>query len=89
MASAVKAIAAVTMCAVSLSIAIPAQAAAPTARICRSGVTLRDSPQGFVIGYLRRGERVRRLPSSDRRWARVDTAIRVRGWVPRAALCGH
>jgi hypothetical protein len=65
---------------------LPADAAT-AAKVCRSSVALRNTPGGFTVGYLQRGDRVRRLRSGRRGWARVDTALRVRGWIPSRALC--
>ena len=82
---------AVGVCAMCLATAGAASATASTSarRVCRTSVALHDSPAGFTVGYLLRGDRVRLLPSANRTWARVDTPLRVRGWVPRRALCSR
>lgn len=58
------------------------------ARVCVSRTVVQDSPGGFAVGYLYRGDRVtiaRR--SADRRWARVSTPTDLRGWVRAKSLC--
>ena len=65
----------------------PAQAA-PAARVCASRTPVLDSPGGFTVGYLFRGDRVRiSRRSANRRWARVTTPTDLRGWISARALC--
>lgn len=66
---------------------VPAQAA-KSARICASRAAVLDSPGGFTVGYLFRGDRVRiSRRSANRRWARVTTPTDLRGWISARALC--
>lgn len=65
----------------------PAQAA-HTVRVCASRAAVLDSPGGFTVGYLFRGDRVRiARRSANRRWARVTTPTDLRGWIRVRALC--
>ena len=65
----------------------PAQAA-HAARVCASRTPVLDSPGGFTVGYLFRGDRVRiSRRSANRRWARVTTPTDLRGWISARALC--
>jgi hypothetical protein len=73
------------------ALAVPAAPASAAARatVCgtRTAVVV-ESPGGFAIGYLYRGDRVRVLRrSADRRWTRVDTASELRGWIRSRSLC--
>lgn len=66
---------------------VPAQAA-KSARVCASRTAVLDSPGGFTVGYLFRGDRVRiSRRSANRRWARVTTPTDLRGWISARALC--
>jgi hypothetical protein len=67
----------------------PADAAdASTRRLCARVAALRDSPEGFVVGYLRRPQRLRYIRrSANRRWALVKTRAGVAGWIPARSLC--
>jgi Bacterial SH3 domain len=68
--------------------AAPAQAAS-SAKVCGSRVAVVvESPGGFAVGYLYRGDRVRVLRrSADRRWARINTQNELRGWIRSRSLC--
>jgi hypothetical protein len=71
---------------VALTFAAPA--AASTRRLCARSATLRDSPEGFVIGRLYRPQRLRyHRRSANRRWALVTTRMGVAGWIPYRSLC--
>ena len=71
-----------------LATAAPAAQAASTRRLCAPSATLRDSPEGFVIGRLYRPQRLRYVRrSANRRWALVETRSRVTGWVLAGSLC--
>jgi phytoene/squalene synthetase len=62
--------------------------AASTRRLCARVATLRDSPEGFVIGRLYRPQRLRlQRRSANRRWALVATGGGVTGWVRSGSLC--
>jgi hypothetical protein len=62
--------------------------AASTGRLCAERANLRDSPRGFIIGRLRRPQRltiIRRNP--DRRWTQVRTSTGLAGWMPSGSVC--
>lgn len=63
--------------------------AATSAKVCRARVAVVvESPGGFAVGYLYRGDRVRVLRrSADRRWARINTHNELRGWIRSRSLC--
>ena len=62
--------------------------AASTRRLCARVATLRDSPEGFVIGRLYRPQRLRlERRSANRRWALVRTRAGLVGWIPHRSLC--
>ena len=62
--------------------------AASTRRLCAKVATLRDSPEGFVIGRLYRPQRLRQQRrSANRRWALVATRAGVTGWILDRSLC--
>ncbi|MBJ7469849.1 MAG: hypothetical protein JHD16_01035 [Solirubrobacteraceae bacterium] len=66
----------------------PDAGAATRARVCVTSTVVLDSPGGFTVGYLFRGDRVtisRR--SKNRKWARVSTPTDLRGWVRAKNLC--
>jgi len=69
-------------------LAAPASAATG-AKVCRTRVAVVvESPGGFAVGYLYRGDRVRVLRrSADRRWARINTSRELRGWIRSSKLC--
>jgi hypothetical protein len=75
--------------AVAATLALAAFADAATrARICARKVSVRDTPHGFVVGYLFRRDRItvsRR--SANRRWLRIVTPTELRGWIPASARC--
>lgn len=68
---------------------VPATAAASTpARVCVSRLAILTSPDGFTIGYLFRGDRVRvSRRTADRHWARINAADDRRGWVRARSVC--
>ncbi len=84
-------LAAVALClaAVSVVLVLPAApAAAATTRVCARTATLRDTPRGFVIARLYRGQRVvvvRR--SAARGWLNVRPATGLPGWILARSLC--
>ena len=69
-------------------VATPAQAAT-SAKVCGTRVAVVvESPGGFTVGYLYRGDRVRVLRrSADRRWTRINTHNELRGWIRSRSLC--
>ncbi len=63
-------------------------ASAADRRVCARSAVLRESPEGFVIAYLRRGTVVRYLRrSANRRFAAVRLRTGLTGWVPASAVC--
>ena len=77
---------------VALILALVAPAIADGAtrkRVCSRSATLRDTPRGFTIAQLKRGQRVvivRR--SAERGWSNVRTASGLPGWMLTRSLCG-
>ena len=67
----------------------PAAADAQTRRsLCSATATLRDSPDGFVIGRLRRPQRLVVLRrSANRRWTHVRVQSGLQGWLPSSSVC--
>ncbi len=67
----------------------PATADAAVRRsLCAKTANLRDSPEGFIIGRLRRPQRlvvIRR--SANRRWSQVRTRTGLVGWLPSGSVC--
>ena len=67
----------------------PAAHAARSRSVCAKSATLRDSPRGFVIARLVRGQRVvvvRR--SAARGWTTVRTSSTgLPGWILTRSLC--
>jgi hypothetical protein len=62
--------------------------ASSTRRLCAHSATLRDSPEGFVIGRLYRPQRLRYIRrSANRRWALVRTRAGLAGWITYRSLC--
>jgi hypothetical protein len=78
------------MSTVALTLAIgPTAADAQTRRsLCSRTATLRDSPDGFVIGRLRRPQRLVVLRrSANRRWTHVRVQSGLQGWLPSSSVC--
>ena len=82
---------AVSTLAVLAALAVPAApaSAASSAKVCGTRVAVVvDTPGGFAVGYLYRGDRVRVLRrSADRRWARINTHNELIGWIRSRSLC--
>lgn len=56
--------------------------------LCAERANLRDSPDGFIIGRLRRPQRVTVLRrSANRRWSHVRVRGGLTGWLPSGSLC--
>jgi hypothetical protein len=68
-----------------LAAAVPVEQGASTRRLCARSATLRDSPQGFVIGRLYRPQRLRYF---RRNADRMLTDTGATGWV-RAEIVGR
>lgn len=63
-------------------------AAAERRSLCAERATLRDSPDGFVIGRLRRPQRLTVLRrSANRRWSHVRVQSGLSGWLPSGSIC--
>ena len=70
--------------------AVPAapSGAAERRSLCASAANLRDTPNGFVIGRLRRPQRLVLLRrSANRRWAHVRVQSGLIGWIPARSVC--
>ena len=66
--------------------AAPAEAARHA--LCARQANLRDSPDGFVIGRLRRPQRLTVLRrSANRRWTHVRVQSGLSGWLPSGSVC--
>jgi hypothetical protein len=66
----------------------PTADAAVRRSLCAKSANLRDSPEGFIIGRLRRPQRlvvIRR--SANRRWSQVRTRTGLVGWLPAGSVC--
>jgi uncharacterized protein YgiM (DUF1202 family) len=62
--------------------------AAQRRSLCAKRANLRDSPDGFIIGRLRRPQRVTVLRrSANRRWTHVRVRGGLAGWIPSGSLC--
>jgi hypothetical protein len=62
--------------------------AAERRSLCAKRANLRDSPDGFVIGRLRRPQRLTVLRrSANRRWANVRVQSGLVGWLPAGSVC--
>jgi hypothetical protein len=83
-------IAAVVLALVALSLPAAAEARSARKKICAHSATLRDTPRGFVIARLSRGQRVVVVRRSGARgWVPVRTSTGLPGWVLRRSLCGR
>jgi hypothetical protein len=77
---------------VALALAVPAPAsakerAAPSRALCRDVTAVRDSPDGYAIGYLFRPQRVAVLHEGVARWALIRSRTGLVGWISEKALC--
>jgi hypothetical protein len=75
-----------------LALAVPASAsakerAAPSRALCRDVTAVRDSPDGYAIGYLFRPQRVTVLHEGVARWALIRSRAGLVGWISEKALC--
>lgn len=61
--------------------------AAPSRALCRDVTAVRDSPDGYAIGYLHRPQRVTVLHEGVARWALVRSRAGLVGWISEKALC--
>ena len=70
--------------------AAPVAAAAreTTRKVCVRSATVRDTPRGFAIARLYRGERVAVVRrSATRGWAPIRTRSGLPGWILTRSLC--
>ncbi|HEX5922270.1 MAG TPA: SH3 domain-containing protein [Baekduia sp.] len=75
-----------------LALAAPASAsgkerAVPSRALCRDVTAVRDSPDGYAIGYLFRPQRVTMLHEGVARWALIRSRAGLVGWISEKALC--
>jgi hypothetical protein len=75
-----------------LALAAPASAAAKeraasSRALCRDVTAVRDSPDGYAIGYLFRPQRVTMLHEGVARWALIRSRAGLVGWISEKALC--
>ena len=75
-----------------LALAAPAassakERAASSRALCRDVTAVRDSPDGYAIGYLFRPQRVTVLHEGVARWALVRSRAGLVGWISEKALC--
>ncbi len=62
--------------------------AAERRSLCAKRANLRDSPGGFVIGRLRRPQRLIVLRrAANRRWVNVRVQSGLVGWLPAGSVC--
>jgi hypothetical protein len=74
----------------SLPLVVPPAEAAQRRSLCARQANLRDSPDGFVIGRLRRPQRLTVLRrSANRRWSHVRVQTGLSGWLPSGSICRH
>ena len=75
-----------TLLVAAAAFATPADAA--TRKICARVATLRDTPRGFVIARLYRGQRVDVVRRSGQPgWSIVTTTRGLPGWMLTRSLC--
>jgi hypothetical protein len=77
---------------VALALTAPASAsakehAASSRALCRDVTAVRDSPDGYAIGYLFRPQRVTMLHEGVARWALIRSRAGLVGWISEKALC--
>jgi len=72
-----------------LAVATAPASAASSAKVCGTRVAVVvDTPGGFAVGYLYRGDHVRVLRrSADGHWARINTHNELSGWIRSRSLC--
>jgi hypothetical protein len=61
--------------------------AATSRALCRDVTAVRDSPDGYAIGYLHRPQRVTVLHEGVARWALIRSRAGLVGWISEKALC--
>ena len=74
------------------AVAAPSSASAsasapPTRALCRDVTAVRDSPDGYAIGWLHRPQRVTLLHEGVARWALIRSRAGLVGWISEKALC--
>lgn len=77
-----------TVLVVSLSSTPPAQAQSRSKKVCSRSATVRDTPKGFVIARLSKGQKVVIIrPSAAKGWANIRTKSGLPGWILTRSLC--
>lgn len=69
------------------SVSAKERAASPSRALCRDVTAVRDSPDGYAIGYLFRPQRVTVLHDGVARWALIRSRAGLVGWISEKALC--
>jgi uncharacterized protein YgiM (DUF1202 family) len=73
---------------VAASLAPAAQAQSRSKKVCSRTATVRDTPRGFVIARLSRGQKVVvAARSGTKGWIPVRTSGGVPGWILTRSLC--
>jgi hypothetical protein len=68
--------------------AVPAQAKAPPKRkLCVDRIAVRDTPEGYAIGYLHRPQKLSVYGRPVDHWVLVRGRHDLQGWIPEKALC--
>lgn len=79
------------MVVVALALTAPVSASAKehasSRALCRDVTAVRDSPDGYAIGYLFRPQRVTMLHEGVARWALIRSRAGLVGWISEKALC--
>ncbi len=86
----IRVLAALTLITGILLAAVPAaaHARAQEREVCARAATVRDTPHGFAIARLYRGDRVSVVRrSATRGWVPVRTRSGLPGWILRRSLC--
>ena len=68
---------------------LPATTAdATTRRVCAKSAIVRDTPRGFAIARVYRGQRVRVVRASGAPgWTPIRTSLGLPGWILSSRLC--
>jgi hypothetical protein len=69
-------------------LAADAQAQSRTKKVCSRTATVRDTPRGFAIARLARGQKVKVVARSGTRgWSPIRTNDGLPGWILTRSLC--
>ena len=63
------------------------RASSSSRALCRDVTAVRDSPDGYAIGYLHRPQRVTVLHEGVARWSLIRSRAGLVGWISEKALC--